>query len=214
MPFQKLTEVILSGKRIILTGEPGVGKTTALIKLASDMIKNNFIAKSKQQTNEPFELPILIKAKELAEKTVDEIYSEFMTSPELQDQISIKTLMVDGLDEIRVDKRDDCIKRATEFADKFRCGLVIACRKIPMIMNVLSPFDRYELLPFEYDQAIAFVEQAIRDKQLIKILKDGIVHHELKMQLTPLALELRWTPSVGQHRGYIKRGSCYSQRSY
>jgi len=190
MPFQKLTDVVASGKRIILTGDPGIGKTTAIRKIASDMMRSSFVAKSRNQGNEPFEVPILIKAREIAEKGADQIYNEFVTVPHLKCPISIKTLLVDGLDELHVDKRDSCIRKATEFADKFKCGLVITCRKIPMLMTALSPFDRYELLPFEYDQAITFVEQAIKDEQLIAILKDGIVHNELKIQLTPLALEL------------------------
>ena len=190
MPFQKLTDVISSGRRIILTGDPGTGKTTALIKIASDMLEDNFTLKSKKPTQSGFEVPILIKAKEIVEKTPDEIYAEFMTVAELQSQLSIKTLLVDGLDEINVDKRDECLKSATRFADKFNCGLVISCRKIPMIMNVLSSFSRYELLPLDYNQAISLVEQSIKDKQLVEILKYGILHDELKMKLTPLAIEL------------------------
>jgi len=190
MPFQKLTDVISSGGRMILTGDPGVGKTTALVKIASDMLQNNFMLKSKNPTQRTLEVPILIKAKEAIEKTPDEIYAEFMTVFELQSQLSISTLLIDGLDEINIDKRDECLKNATRFADKFNCGLVISCRKIPMIMNVLSPFSRYELLPFDYNQAITLMQQSIKDKRLMEILKDGILHDELKMKLTPLAIEL------------------------
>jgi len=190
MPFQKLTDVISSGGRIILTGDPGVGKTTALVKIASDMLQNNFTLKTKNPTQRTLEVPILIKAKEAIEKTPDEIYAEFMTVAELQSQLSINTLLIDGLDEINIDKRDECLKNATRFADKFNCGLVISCRKIPMIMNVLSPFSRYELLPLDYNQAITLVQQSIKDKRLIEILKDGILRDELKMKLTPLAIEL------------------------
>lgn len=190
MPFQKLADIVSSGQRIILTGDPGVGKTTALKIIATNMIKNNFMLKTKDPTRGPLEVPILIKAKELLEKTPDEIYKEFMTVPELEEQISIQTLLIDGLDEIHIDKRHDCIETAMEFADKFKSGLVITCRKIPMIVTILSPFNRYELLPLDYVQAITFVEQAIKDKRLIEILKEGILRDELKIQFTPLALEL------------------------
>lgn len=190
MPFEKFADIVSSDQRIVLTGDPGVGKTTALIKIASDMIRDNFMLKSRNPTQGTLEVPIVIKAKALVDQTPDEIYREFMTVPELENQISIKTLFVDGLDEIHEDRRDDCMITATEFADKFKCGLVISCRKIPMIMSVFSPFDRYELLPLEYEQAITFVTQAIKDIRLLDILKDGILHNELKIQLTPLALEL------------------------
>ncbi len=113
-----------------------------------------------------------------------------MTVAELESQLSIKTLLIDGLDEINVDERDECLRNATKFADKFKCGLVITCRKIPMIMKVVSPFDRYELLPLDYNQAIALVEQQIKDKRLVEMLKDGLLRDELKIQLTPLAIEL------------------------
>ncbi|MBI4188840.1 MAG: hypothetical protein HY529_06505 [Chloroflexi bacterium] len=190
MPFQKLTEVISSGKRTILTGEPGIGKTTALIKIASDMLKENFTRISRNPTDERLEVPVLIKAQELLEKTPDKIYEDFVKSAKIEERILIKTLLVDGLDEVRFDKREACLRTAVEFAEKFKCGLVMSCRKIPMLVTVLSPFDRYELLPFEYGQAISFVEQTIKDQQLVAILREGILNNELKIQLTPLALEL------------------------
>lgn len=190
IPFSKLTEVISSHERIILTGEPGVGKTTAIVKIASDMLKNSFITRSKSQIQQTLDVPIVIKAKTMMEKTTDEIYREFKSLPSLSDEISISTLMVDGLDEINIDERNECIDRAKQFADKYQCGLVITCRKIPMILDINSPFDRYELLPLEITQAIAYVEQSVKDQRLIQIINEGILSNELKIHLTPLALEL------------------------
>ncbi|MFC1974083.1 NACHT domain-containing protein [Chloroflexota bacterium] len=190
MPFQKLAEVISAKNRIILTGEPGVGKTTAMIKIASDMLKNNFMLKSKDLTRRTLETPILIKAKEAIQKTPDVIYSEFMTVAELESQLSIKVLLIDGLDEISIEDRDKCLRNAISFADKFNCGLVVSCRKIPTLMKVVQPFAIYELLPLDYNQAITLVQQYVQDTRLVEILKSGLLHDEFKIQLTPLAIEL------------------------
>lgn len=190
MPFQKLSEVACSGGKIILTGDPGVGKTTALIKIASDMLRENFMLRSKDSTKSNLGVPMLVKAKDIGGKTPEELYAEFITVPELESLLSITTLLVDGLDEISPDKRNECLENAVRFADKFNCGLVLTCRKIPMIMSVLNPFDRYELLPLEYSQAMTLVELSVKDKTLIKILQEGIQRDELKIDLTPLAIEM------------------------
>jgi len=51
IPFQKLADIITPRNKIIITGEPGIGKTTALKKIASDMIKENFMRKSKNPSS-------------------------------------------------------------------------------------------------------------------------------------------------------------------
>jgi hypothetical protein len=189
MPFTKLVDIITSGQKIILTGDPGSGKTTALVKIASDMFKSNFLTKS-QNPDIPLNVPILIQAKDLVNKTIDDLYNEFVVDVELDKDIKIKTLLVDGLDDIVSEKRQECLDKASRFADKQKCGLVISCRKTPMLSTILSPFDRYELLPFDLNQAISFVEKSLTDQKLIEVLKTGIRQNELKIELTPMALEL------------------------
>jgi len=82
------------------------------------------------------------------------------------------------------------VNKAEEFARRLGCGLVLTSRKISAIRELLAPFEHYELLPFEYEQAARLLERLVQDQELLNILKEGLQREDLKLSLTPMSLEL------------------------
>lgn len=190
LPFTKLEEVAGSGKKIIIVGEPGTGKSTALEKIALDMHTKYLREKIKEVDKKDIEVPILIKAIDISSNDLNTLVERQLPSSPLKERIKIKVMLIDGLDEENVKRRGEIIAKAEEFCEQNKCGLVISTRKVEAIKNIISPYERYELLPFEHEQAMKFLHRFLDDQDLIKILEEGLHRDDLKMSLTPMSLHL------------------------
>lgn len=190
LPFKKLEQIAESGKKIIVVGDPGTGKSTALEKIALDMHTQYLREKMRKREKRDIEIPILLKAADISSNDLNKSVEKQLPSAPLRERIKIKVLLIDGLDEENIEKRGKIIAKAEEFCKQNRCGLVIATRKVEAIKKIISPYERYELLPFEYEQAMKFVNRIVDDQSLIKILEEGLQREELRMSLTPMSLHL------------------------
>ena len=190
LPFKDLEQVVEERKRILLTGDPGTGKSTALAKIALDIFEKCMGVITSKKGITQLEIPILIKARDLVSKDVEELIETNMPPGPVRERVKIKVLLVDGLDEVKVDKRAEIIRKLDNFCKSHDHGLVISTRKVEALKDAIAPFKQYELLPFEYKQAIAFVKRFVEDQELLRIIDEGLRRKDLKMSLTPLALEL------------------------
>ena len=190
LPFTDLERVVGGSKRILLVGDPGSGKSTALAKIALDMFEKCVEALGSKKGIEQLEIPILVKARELISKDIENLIETKMPSGPVRDKVKVKVLLVDGLDELKVDIRAKTVGELEDFCKSRGCGLVISTRKIEALKDAIVPFRQYELMPFEYKQAIDFIKRSVKDEELLRILDEGIKRKELKISLTPLALEL------------------------
>ncbi len=188
--FKKLEEIAGSGKKIIIVGEPGTGKSTALAKIALDMYTKYLREKIKEIAKKDIEVPILIKAIDISSNNLNTLIEGQLPSLPLKERIKIKVLLIDGLDEEDVKRRGEIIAKAEEFCEQNKCGLVISTRKVEAIKKIISPYERYELLPFEHEQAMKFINRILDDQDLIKILEESLQQDDLKMSLTPMSLHL------------------------
>ncbi len=191
IPFQRLHQVIQSGRKIILAGDPGTGKSTALAKIALDIFTRSLHRLVKRDIEGQTQVPVLLKATELRKfESCAALVSHYFPSRTLQERFKIHSLLVDGLDEVAPEYRQDVLKKADEFSTSLGCGLVVSTRKVEAVKDVSSAFDRYELLPFEYDQAIRLIERLVDSESILRILKDGLQRPDLKLSLTPLSVQL------------------------
>lgn len=191
IPFQKLHQVIESGRKIILAGDPGTGKSTALAKIALDIFTRSLHHLVKRDTKEHIQIPILVKANDLRKyKDCAALVNDHLPSETLRERFQVHSLLVDGLDEVAPEHRQEVLKTAEDFSTGLACGLIVSSRKVEAIKDMSSVFDRYEVLPFEYDQAIRFVERLVSNRSIIQLLKDGLQRPDLKLSLTPLSLQL------------------------
>jgi len=190
-PFQKLHQVIQLGRKIILAGDPGTGKSTALAKIALDIFTRSLRDLVKRDKKKQIRVPILLKANELMKyEDCAALVNDHLPSQTLRERFKVHSLLVDGLDQVAPEHRQNVLKRSENFSTSLGCGLIVSARKVGAIKDVSLAFDRYELLAFEYDQAIRLVERLVDNESIIQILKDGLQRPDLKLSLTPLTLQL------------------------
>ena len=75
------------------------------------------------------------------------------------------------------------------------CGLLISSRKVPALQfNVVNqakgPVKVFDILPFEFGQALEVANKITNDSDVINILQDGLARLSHQIIFTPIALEL------------------------
>jgi hypothetical protein len=121
-----------SGGEILILGGPGSGKTTMLLLLARELI-------SRARDFEKHSIPVVLNLESWAEKQrtihdwlVDELKMRYLV-PSAISQLWLENddliLLLDGLDEIKFEFREDCVKSINEFHQKHGLtGLAICSR--------------------------------------------------------------------------------------
>lgn len=102
LPFKDLEQVVEERKRILLIGDPGTGKSTALAKIALDIFEKCIGVITSKKGITQLEIPISIKASDLVSKDVEELIETNMPAGPVRERVKIKVLLVDGLDEVKV----------------------------------------------------------------------------------------------------------------
>jgi len=120
------------GRSMLILGEPGAGKTTLLLSLAKELLQQY-----QQLTN--FPLPVVFNlsswthsGKKLGEWLADELSMKYMI-PKRFGQSWLKDnrllLLLDGLDEVGTEKRNECVQVVNEFIQKTAImGVILCCR--------------------------------------------------------------------------------------
>jgi NACHT domain len=192
LPFSKLEELVRPNRYIILVGDPGTGKSTALAKIALDLLSGSLSDVLESEADKKVKFPIFIRAKDFSNySTIDSLKDSVIPENISKEEIQIQALLIDGLDEISSEKWPTLLKTAREYCDFLKCGLVVTSRKVDYLTNPLFPaFERYEILPMEQQQAVDLLHKFVDDQKVMSVLLEGIEREDLKMSLTPLALEL------------------------
>ena len=189
-PFSLLTSLLRKQEHIILSGDPGVGKSVALKKMAINMLKKASTQTIRGTTSKKPNIPILVSASELRKyDCVDELIESSVPS-EVAERFTISALFVDGLDEVHPGIREDILAKASKFASAIGSALIVTSRKIDLIKSTPAGFKKYELLPFEFSQALTFLDKLTSDAGILDVLKDGLNAIKFHIALTPLSLYL------------------------
>jgi len=196
-PFSQLS-LPSSHKKIMLVGGPGTGKSTCLAKLALDMFKEAYKTASHASYEKSIKVPILIEARKLLEVDDAEQLKD-MYLQDIKDRCEVNVLMIDALDEVSPSYRNHVLKKSEEFSEKLNSDLIITTRKIDIVKDFDSRFQRYELLPFEFSQALKLLRKLVKDKTLLEILKDGLEKIKFQIPMVPLTLALL-VDLVEQHK--------------
>ncbi|EGJ30218.1 MULTISPECIES: NACHT domain-containing protein [Moorena] len=120
-----------TGATLLILGEPGSGKTTTLLELA-----RNLIARAEQDTNQL--IPVVFnlsswakKRQTIADWLVDELNSKYDVTKKIGEALVTQQQLLpllDGLDEVKSDYRDDCITQLNEFKQNSGVELVVCSR--------------------------------------------------------------------------------------
>ncbi len=179
-----------SGKRLLIAGEPGVGKSTALNKLAIDLLSDTLESATKKKP-EQLQIPLLIRARDLVEiSDLGELLNKIGPSEDIRSRFVVNALMVDGLDEVSGELREGLVDKAIGFADSLKAGLLITSRKVDFVRIESLKLSRRELLPMEFGQAITLFNRLVKDEKKLASLKEGLERITGQLSMTPLALLL------------------------
>ena len=190
--FSKISELASSGKKLILVGDPGTGKSSALAKLVLNGLEKAYASLIKgRDKSEKIKIPILLSAEEISMlSTFDEYLNYCFPKEELKDEFQIEVLCVDALDEVPTDKRQEIIDKAQVYADKLGCSLIITSRKVDIVKTQLSNYEKYELLPFEFGQAKKFFEKIAKSKEILNAVTEGLERIKSQVPMIPMSLIL------------------------
>ncbi len=189
--LSKFKSVLDKNKKIILIGDPGSGKTLTLKKICLEKFKkasNNAISgKNKSR----IKIPLFIKASDFQGiNSFKELIKNKFIDNKISTKFEIDSLMIDGLDEVLPEKRNTIIEHAAKISGEKNLTLIITSRKINLLSNPPTGYQVYELLPFEFGQAVQLFSKLIKDKKLLSSLKDGLKNIQDKLIMTPLSLIL------------------------
>ena len=127
----RLINIFNRYRALLILGEPGSGKTTVLLELARDLI-------ARAQQNHALPIPVVFhlsswtqEKQPIAEWLVDELSRIYRVHRRiarlLMDQGNL-LLLLDGLDEVKSEYREDCVEAINRFSEEQFMSLVICCR--------------------------------------------------------------------------------------
>lgn len=184
-----------AGRTLLILGEPGSGKTIALLKLAQRLV-----ARTEQDLSQP--IPVVFNLSSWASKrqTIDEWLVEEL---KLNYQISRalgKTwveqeqliLLLDGLDEVQAEHRDACVRVLNQFIEAHGTTEIVVCSRVR----------DYESLSERLNLRSAIYIQLLTSEQVYQYLDEAgdqlvglktLLQHDAKLEefaRTPLILSV------------------------
>jgi len=192
LSFTQLKDIIAPRAKVILVGDPGVGKSVALAKFVIDRLRELWsFAVQKKKLPDQIKIPVLISAKNFLEFTnSEELVKDYIGRGSPIERFRITVLMIDGLDEVLPHQRNDILLKVEEFSKQLNCAILITTRKIELIKTPPIGFEKYELLPFKFNQALKLFEKLTSNTQILGILKDGLGRIKYQIPMYPLSLLL------------------------
>lgn len=152
-----------NGRNLLILGEPGSGKTTALRQLTEQLIQR---AERYQQHPIPVYLVLASWAKHqgsFAMWVVNEISIQYKVPPRIAEKWLATDgliLLLDGLDEVDTKRREACVLAIEKFRSEHMIGTAICSRK-----------DDYEILKSRFDSISTIVQLPLTPEQIDDYLK-------------------------------------------
>ena len=193
VPFFELLKISKQQSKLILAGDPGTGKSGAMAKLVIDRYQDicEQLVKKPGKPEEKISIPILVHAREfLKSESIDNLLDIYFEDEETKARFNIDLLLVDGLDEIKSMNRPNVINKLDEFSEKLQCSYILTTRKIDLITTLSEKYAKFELLPFEFNQAIKLVSKLISDNKVLDVMKESLEKIQDQIFLVPLSLLL------------------------
>ena len=192
-PFSELLEISRRHKKLILSGDPGTGKTSAMAKLTIDGYQNAYkeLLKKPGKAIEKVTIPLFAHAKEfLKSKSIDSLLTTYFEAEETKNSFKVDLLIVDGLDEIEPINRRNVIDKLDAFSEEMGCAYILTTRKIDLVNTLSEEYAKYELLPFEFNQALKLVNKLIKDRKVLEVMRESLEKIQAQILLAPLSLML------------------------
>ena len=183
------------GKTLLILGEPGTGKTIALLQIAQ-----NIIQRAEPDSSQPipvvFNLSSWTKQRQTIEKWLTEELKEQYGVPKLLSQLWIEReqmiLLLDGLDEVKAEYRNTCVRALNNFVATHSMTEMVVCSRIKdyqALTERLQLSSAICIQPLSSEQVDVFLEKAGDSLVGLKTLLQQ--NRELKKFVqTPLILNI------------------------
>lgn len=189
--FRKLRSILEREERIIVSGEAGVGKTTALSKLVLDMLREVSDVVVGGRDKGMIKIPVIMPAREILDcDSCESFIKKCVEKRQLMEGFEISILILDGLDEVSKEYRGQVLEKATDFCSEMKWNVIIGSRKIDIIKNPPKGLNTFELLPFEISQAMNLFEKIVKKGKLLDTLKEGLSKVMNQLPMTPISLTI------------------------
>ncbi len=154
------------GRTLLILGSPGAGKTIALLQLAQRLIERS-------QGNLSLPIPVVFNLsswardhKSIVDWAIDELREKYqvpksLSKPWIQQQQLI--LLLDGLDEVDADHRNDCVRAINKFISLYPKTEIAVCSRVK----------DYEALTERLQISSALCLQPLTVEQVYAVLDSG-----------------------------------------
>lgn len=153
-----------AGRKLLILGAPGAGKTMLLLELAKALVTD---AEVDSTLPLPFVLNLsswALAQKPLAEWLVEELHQQYQLSRKVAGDIVAQErliLLLDGLDEVRVEVRPACVAAINTFQAAHQVELVVCSRleEYEALEEALNVGTAVRILPLTAEQVDEFVSR-------------------------------------------------------
>jgi eukaryotic-like serine/threonine-protein kinase len=204
-PETTITDIFdRQGCTLLITGEPGSGKTTTLLEFARDMI-----ARAEKDLASPIPVVFNLSSWSGAKQTivdwlVSELNSKYQVSKSIAQQWIENEellLLLDGLDEVKVEKRDDCVDAINIFRqDHDETQIAVCCRisDYEALRSKLKLESAIYLQPLKPEQINQYLEALGPEMEHVRaaILNDPDL---MKLAQVPLMLNIMLIAYQGEN---------------
>lgn len=189
VPFGAIKKEIQTKCKLLILGDPGVGKSTALAKLAIDILIDGLKKSTRKKASSRIEIPLFLSAKDFDNvSTREQLIDNYGPSLETRERFNVITLLIDGLDEVPSEKREQLLNKAKTFTSEMNCSLLVSTRRVEIVKRETLGYEKRMLLPFEFGQALSMIGRFAKNTEMLDALKEGLQKINGQIPLTALSL--------------------------
>lgn len=180
------------GRTLLILGEPGAGKTITLLKLTQSLINC-------AEKDESLPIPVVfnLSSWESQQQNIDawlveELNGKYAISKELG-KVWIKKeqllLLLDGLDEVKAERREDCVQSLNKFLQEYGLTQMVVCSRIrdyETLSNRLKLQGAICIQSLTHEQINQYLDRAGEQLEAVKTLlqEDTALQELAKSPLT------------------------------
>ena len=164
-----------------------------MAKLAIEMYQDacKRLLKKPRKSDKKIGIPALVTARQFRElESTESFLSAYFDSEETESRFKVDILVVDGLDEIESPNRLAVIDKLDKFSEAVGCSYILTSRKIDILNTLSEKYEKYELLPFEFSQALKMVSKLASNSNILKTMRESLAKIQAQILLVPLSLML------------------------
>ena len=218
--ISKFDELGVGARTLLILGAPGSGKTTTLLELTRDLID-----RAEQEINQP--IPVIFNLSSWADEKqkitdwlVQELKTKYHESSKSLCQTWIEKqqllLLLDGLDEVRAEQREECVKAINQFSQEHGQTEIVVTSRIKDYENLSSRLQFQGAIfiqPLTPEQIDDYLNRATDRLASVKLaLQSDTAIQELAR--TPLMLSVMALAYEGLEPAELPQMSLEEQRKY